>query len=249
MNIINVQVTVTFMTAITESDLITRQRHVLKLGGVLAFVGGLAYFMTLLVHGDLPDQTTEIALNHIARRPEWPTLKLTLIASIMMWVGAFIALASSLTRGASWLLSRMAAACLMIGAAVVVVEYSILGYEIKRLADAWQAATSAEREHLVLIAETQLAVTNGLFLSFIAWLLGLPYVLMGLAVALDGRYGSWLGWLAVAGGTGAFFTGVTRFLGMTIVPFPVLYGGFIIPLNLWLAGMGLAMWRQGGRRI
>jgi hypothetical protein len=45
-------------------------RQVLRLGGVLAVLGGLGYFMTLLFHGDLPDQTTEIALNHIAGRPE-----------------------------------------------------------------------------------------------------------------------------------------------------------------------------------
>lgn len=34
----------------------------LEVGGVLAVVGGLGYFITLLLHGDLPDQTTEIAL-------------------------------------------------------------------------------------------------------------------------------------------------------------------------------------------
>jgi hypothetical protein len=234
------------MTVMTQAAVVARQQ-VLKLGGVLAILGGFTYLVTLLVHGDLPDQTTEILLNHVAGRPEWPTLKLTLIISIMLWAGAFIALASSLSHGASWLLGQMAAACLLVGAAVVVVEYSILGHEIKQIANAWHAATGAERAHHLLIAEALIGVANGLFLSFIAWLLGLPYLLLGLAVALDGQYPRWLGWLAVVGGTGALLTGVTRFVGINLVPFPVLYGGFVIPLNIWLAGMGLAMWQQGRR--
>jgi hypothetical protein len=44
----------------------------LRTGGTLALVGGLGYFVALLFHGDLPDATTRIALEHIAGRPEWP---------------------------------------------------------------------------------------------------------------------------------------------------------------------------------
>jgi hypothetical protein len=51
-------------------------RQTLKFGGALAVIGGLGYFATLLLHGDLPDQTTAIALEHIAGRPEWRALKL-----------------------------------------------------------------------------------------------------------------------------------------------------------------------------
>lgn len=221
------------------------RRQVLRLGGVFAVLGGLGYFVTLLFHGDLPDQTTEIALSHIAGRPEWPVLKLALIVAIMCWVGAFVALASSLSRGASWLLSRMATACLLIGAAVVLVEYSILGHEVKKIADAWQGAAGTERAHYLVIGEALLGVTSGLFLSFIAWLLGLPYLLMGLAVACGRGYPRWLGWAAVLAGAGALVSGVARFLGSELVPFPVLYGGFVVPLNIWLAVMGVLMWRRG----
>lgn len=220
-------------------------RPALQLGGALAIAGGLGYFITLLLHGDLPDQTTEMALDHIASRPEWPLLKLALIASVMAWVGAFIAVAGSFARGASWLLARMALACLLIGAAVVLVEYSILGHEVKRVADAWQAASGAARDHELLMGEALLGVTSGLFLSFIAWLLGLPYLLMGLAIALGRGYPRWLGWIAVVAGAGALFAGTTRFLGFEVMPFPVLYGGFIMPLNLWLAGLGIVMWKRG----
>lgn len=132
---------------------VIREQQALKLGGVLAVVGGLGYFITLLLHGDLPDQTTEIALEHIAGRPEWRALKLALIVSVLLWVGAFVALASSLLHGVSWLLSRLAVACAMIGATLPIVEYSVIGYEIKNVADAWQAAVGSEKADKLLVAQ------------------------------------------------------------------------------------------------
>ncbi len=232
---------------VPEKEAAIHKRQVLKLGGVLAVLGGLGHFVTLLLHGNLPDQTTEIALEHIAGRAEWPALKLTLIVSVLLWVGAFVALASSLSHGLSWLLSRQAVAGVMIGATVLIVEYSVMGYAMNNVADAWQAATGPEQADIVLVAEALLGVTGGLFLSFIAWLYGLPYLLMGLAVALGRGYPRWLGWAAAAAGAGALLTGTTMFLGANFVPFPLLYGGFVIPLTIWLAVMGLLMWRRAAR--
>ncbi|MFW6079237.1 MAG: hypothetical protein ACODAE_06435, partial [Gemmatimonadota bacterium] len=190
--------------------------------------------------------TTATALEHIAGRPEWPLLKLSLIAFVLCWVGAFRLLADSLSGAASRVLGRLAATVVLLGAALVLVEYSILGHGVKDVADAWAAATGPERESLLLVGRALLGVTGGLFLNFIAWLVGLPYLLMGVAVARDDGYPAWLGWLAVAAGAGALFSGTTRFLGMEIVPFPVLYGAFVVPLTLWLAAVGVLMWRRAG---
>jgi hypothetical protein len=80
---------------------VTLDRQALKFGGVLAVMGGLGYFVTLLLHGDLPDQTVEITLDHIAGRPEWRVLKLALIVSVLCWIGALTALIQSLPQGLS----------------------------------------------------------------------------------------------------------------------------------------------------
>jgi hypothetical protein len=163
----------------------------------------------------------------------------------MLWVGAFTALSSWLSNSASGLLARTATAILLIGAAVVVVEYSILGYEVKRVADAWHTASGAERAHFELLAEVMFGISGGLFLSFIAWLLGLPYVLIGLAIVVGRTFPRWMGWLAVVGGSGALLGGTTRFLGLDLVPVQAVYGAFIVPLTLWLTGMGALMYRHG----
>jgi hypothetical protein len=92
------------------NEQVARERLVLRLGGVLAVLGGIGYLVSALWHGDLPDQTTQIALQHIADRPEWHLIHLIGIVSVLLWVGAFVALAYSLSRGPSWLLGRMALA-------------------------------------------------------------------------------------------------------------------------------------------
>lgn len=226
---------------------VLRERQALRVGGVLAVAGGIGYVVLLLLHGDLPDETVAVALEHIAGRPEWPALKLALIATVLLWVGAFVTLAFSLSRSPGWLPAWLAVPCIAIGATLVLVEYSVLGYEMKHVADSWQAASDAEKETRAVVAEAMFGVTAGLFLNFIAWLIGLPYVLMGLAVARGQAFPRWLGWIAVAAGSGALLAGTTRFLGWELIPFPVIYGGFVIPLSLWLAGMGVLMWRRASR--
>lgn len=53
-----------------------------------------------------------------------------------------------------------------------------------------------------------------------------------------------MGWIAVVAGSGPLLAGTTRFLGFGLVPYPLLYGGFVIPLSIWLAAMGIFMWRR-----
>jgi hypothetical protein len=219
-------------------------RQALKFGGVLAVVGGLGYFVTLLLHGDLPDQTVEITLEHIAGRPEWRVLKLALIVFVLCWIGALTALVQSLPPGLCRLLGRWAVSISIVGVAIVVVEYAIIGHALKDVADAWLAAPATDTEASLRIAEVMLAITGGLFHSFVAWMLGLPYLLLGAAIVLGGVYPRWLGWVAVLAGSGALLAGTTRFLGIGLVPYPLLYGGFVIPLSLWLAAVGVLMWRR-----
>jgi hypothetical protein len=215
-----------------------------KLGGALAVAGGLGYLATLLLHGDLPDETTATALDHIAGRPEWLVLKLAALASAMCWLGAFCAFGRSMTRGASGLIARWATTVATVGVAVVVVEYAIIGHALKQVADEWNVASGAEVEAKEAMAEVLLAISGGLFHSFVAWMIGLPYFLLGLAFALDKRHPRWFGVFAATAGSGAFIAGITRFAGVDLIPYPLLYGGFVLPLQLWLAAAGVLLWRR-----
>jgi hypothetical protein len=216
-----------------------------RLGGALALIGGLGYVGLLIVHGDLPDETAAVALAHIAGRGEWRLLKLGLVAALLCWVGALTALERSLGAGVGGLLARWSVGVAAVGASIVAVEYAIIGHALKDVAVAWQAAPTAERAGHVAAAEIMLAISGGLFHSFVAWMLGLPIMLAGAAVALSRRWPRWLGWPAVGTGSGALVAGLTRFLGVEWVPYPLLYGAFVIPSALWLAVVGVFLWREG----
>jgi len=206
-------------------------RRALKLGGVLAILGGAGYLTAILLHGDLPDATAEATLGHIAGRPEWRLLKLALIASVLCWVGAFAALLRSMDGGLSDLLGRWALASLTIGVAIVVVEYAIIGHALKGIADAWQSATRDDAADHVRMAEVLLSITGGLFHSFVAWLLGSAVR----ARRSRGRRRAGLPALAGrCGGSGRH--GVARgrhdaLRGVDLVPYPLLYGGFVGALD------------------
>lgn len=215
-----------------------------KTGCVLAIVGGLGYLVTLLIHGDLPDQTVEIALQHIVERSEWRILKLALIITLFCWIGSFEALSRSLKGRISSLMARYAVISGTIGVSIVIVEYAIIGHTLKDVANTWNFASGSYKETLMIMAEIMLAISRGLFHSFVAWMLGLPFILMGLAIAKSHEYPQWFGWIAVILGAGAFLAGVTRFVGIDLIPYPLLYGGFVIPLTIWLAVLGGFMWHQ-----
>lgn len=213
----------------------------MKVGGALAIVGGFGYFITLLLHGDLPDHTTEAALSHIAARPEWRALKLALIVSVTCWIGAFCDLARTLSDGLTGLLTRWALSLAVVGLSVVIVEYAIIGHALKEVADTWQENGSQEQ---IDVGAIMLSISAGLFHAFVGWMLGLPFVLIGIAVALSDSFPRWLGWPAVFAGSGAFIAGTTRFLGIELVPYPLLFGGFVLPLNLWMVALGVIMSRS-----
>lgn len=166
------------MVTIEEQQTQQRQRAIAATGGALAIVGGFGYFILLLLHGDLPDQSTAVALEHIAGRAEWSVLKWLLIASVLCWVGAFWMLAHSFRRSSSWVLGHLASAGVAVGATLVLVEYSIIGYGVKNVAEAWATSTGPEQEAALIVGRALLGVTGGLFLNFITWLIGLPFLLM-----------------------------------------------------------------------
>ncbi len=221
-------------------------RTLLRLGGVFAVLGTVANVVASAGHGDLPETGTRAALSFVAARDTWGLVHLTSIFAVLSWLVAFGALSGSMPRGAAWLLARFGFAGCLVGATVHVVFFSIDGYALKGAADAWAAAPGSKREGLLRAGDLVLLLQNSQFVSAIALVLGLPFVLFGLAVAFSRIYPAWLGWVATAAGTGAFFTGVTRFLRFELIPDPVLFGVFGLGVSLWMAAMGVLMWKRAG---
>ena len=223
------------------------ERALLRLGAVSAVLGTVANVVASAGHGDLPENGTHAALGFVAERDTWSLVHLTSIFAVLLWLVALVALSSSIPRGAAWLLARFGIVSILVGAAVLVVFFSIDGYALKGAADAWAAAPESERGSLLQAGELVLLLQNSQFVGAIALVLGLPFVLFGLSVAFSGTYPGSLGWVGAAAGGGAFFTGVTRFVQLELVPDPVLFGVFGLGVSLWMAAMGALMWKRAGK--
>ena len=219
----------------------------LRLGGVCAVLGTVANVVASAGHGDLPETGAKAALGFVAARDTWGLVHLTSIFAVLLWLVAFVALSGSMPRGAAWLLARFGTAGFLVGATVHVVFFSIDGYALKGTADAWAAAPGSQRESLLRAGELVLLLQSSQFVSAIALVLGLPFGLFGLAVVFSRAYPAWLGWVGTAAGAGAFFTGVTRFVRLELVPDPVLFGVFGLGVSLWMAVMGALMWKRAGK--
>ena len=230
-----------------NGDVAHDERTLLRLGAVSAVLGTVANVVASAGHGDLPETGTSAALGFVAARDTWSLVHLVSIFAVLLWLVAFMALSGTMPRGAAWLIARFGIASFVVGAAVHVVFFSIDGYALKGAADAWAAAPGSERESLLRAGDLVLLVQNSQFVSAITLVLGLPFVLFGLSVAFSRVYPGWFGWVGAAAGAGAFFTGVTRFVRLELVPDPVLFGVFGLGVSMWMAAMGALMWKRAGK--
>ena len=223
-------------------------RALLRIGAICAVTGTLANIAATVGHGDLPEAGTAAELAFVAGRSSWSYVHLLSIVGVLLWLAGFSAVAQSLRRTPAAALGRLALASAYVGASVHVVFFSIDGYALKRAADACAAATGAQQDDLLEAGQLVLLLQNSQFVSAIAFMLGLPFALFGLAVARSGSYPAWLGWGAVLAGVGSIITGTTRFVGLDqLIPDPVLFPAFALPASLWIAAVGVLMWRRAGR--
>jgi hypothetical protein len=223
----------------------TRERFALRIGAVCAIVGAVVSVAAGTGFGNRTvGADTETVLRYIAGRPDWywPVVHLLFIVGALLWVGAFIALAGSLTEGVSWALGRFSVASITIGAAIRIVDSSINGFGLAALARSWAAAPASERPSLLRAGDLLLQINGGIWASVITFFHGMPFILLGLAVVFSRRYRTWIGWIGVAGGTGSVVLGVAMFLGAT----PFIYVAFAIVVSLWMVAMGTLMWRRAG---
>jgi hypothetical protein len=224
----------------------TGERALLRIGGVCAIVGSVvsvaagAGFGNRTVGAD-----TESVLRFIAARPAWywPLVYLGFILGALLWVGAFIALASSLTQGIGWALGRLSVASIIIGATLHILDGSISGFGLAALAHAWATAPAPEQANLLRDGDLLLRILGGTWASVITFFHGVPFILLGLAVALDHRYPAWLGWIGVVGGLGSVVFGVVMFLGTP----GMVYVAFAIVVSIWMVIMGILMWQRASR--
>ena len=220
----------------------------LRAGALCALAGTAANLVATAGHGDLPEAGTAAELSFVAERAWWSHVHLLSILGVLLWLAGLVALARSLRGTPAVGLGHIALSSALVGTGVHVVFFSIDGYALKRTADAWAAASGPAQADLLQAGHLVLLLQNSQFVSAIAFMLGLPFALFGLAVTRSRIYPTWLGGIAVLAGLGSLATGMTRFVGLDqLIPDPVLFPALALPASLWIAALGVLMWRRASQ--
>ncbi len=218
------------------------EQFLLQVGAVGAVIGTILQVVAGTSQSTLLGVTTDVALATLAEQPgwAWPVIYLGFIFGALLWVGALVALASTVTEGVAWALGRLAVVAGIVGATLHAVDGALNAVGLAGLARAWAGASEAERAALTQNADLLLRLLDGTWAGVITLYHGLPFILAGLAVAVSRRYPAWLGWIGVIGGGGSLVIGVAMLLGVQTglaVPFAVVLSFFMVVLG-WL------MWSQ-----
>jgi hypothetical protein len=158
-------------------------------------------------------------------------------------------LPSVLERPAASALAQLAVVGAVVGAAVFVIQFAIDGFGHHALAEQWTNAPTDEQASLARLVERLEVLLQGPAFAWTALLWGVPLVLFGLALVLDQRSGSWLGWGGLLLGIVFFTAGAARFLQFSVAPDGLVFAASTLGAALWGFALGIAMWRTPGRRV
>jgi hypothetical protein len=220
----------------------------LTIGGICLIVGAVAFASWRLLHGDTPAADPEAALTFVRTRPSYPAVHIFAVLAALTSLFGLLALTRSLSRPASTLLGQAAVLSGTVGLAIFAVESTSEGLALPELATAAAHVDPSQQAEYVRAARAVGAVTHGPSFVAMALLIGLPLLLLGIAMVLD-RYPSWLGWAGLLLGGITALAAIGLFLAPSLFPGFLLYGllGSILA-QLWLLGTGIVMLRRARMR-
>jgi hypothetical protein len=224
----------------------TAHRAALGPAGACTIIGSLTVFGFRLAHGDAPAADPEAQLRFITDHPAYAGVHLGTILGVLLWTAGLVLLAGTLTHPFARLLGRLGTACVLVGAAIFITDFTIDGVAGQDLARAWSAAAPGDKADMVLAARTASAMLRGTSLISILVLWGVPLLLFGRAVSLEG-YPAWLGWTGLASGAATVLGATALLLRPDLFPGVLVYGLLAsVVVQLWSLVLGVVMWRRAG---
>jgi hypothetical protein len=219
------------------------ERLLLQIGAVAAIFGTIFQVAAGTSQSAQLGAGADAALASLAELADWvwPVTYFGFIFGALLWVGALVALASTLTTGVAWALGRLAVAAAVVGASLHTVDGSLNAGALAGLARAWEAAPQGERAVLVQNGDLLLRILDSTWAGVIILFHGVPFVLVGLAVVESRLYPAWLGWIGFIGGAGSLVVGIEMFLGSAPAGLAV---PFAVVLSLFMIVLGWLMWNQ-----
>jgi hypothetical protein len=124
------------------------------------------------------------------------------------------------------------------------------GVAAKTLADQWAMASESEKTIALNLVSTNETIDFALAGLFNMSFAGLPFILLGLAIALTGVFPRWLGWTAATAGVGSIGAGLVQaFTGEPTIASLILTIIGPTVISLWLLVMGILLLKDTVKRV
>ena len=223
---------------------------IFKIGGAAAILGSLFAGVGNLLHPVTPRDDPEGVAQVIAQSGQWTLIHLIIVLGTILMLAGLVAIRQKIEGGLPEALARLGVYAGTIGVTVGIITVILDGVAAKTLADQWAIASETEKTialHLVSTNETIDFALAGLFNMSFA---GVPFILLGLAVALSRAFPRWLGWTAAAAGVGSIGAGLVQaFTGEPTMASLILTIIGPTVISLWLLVMGILLLQYSSSRL
>ena len=228
-----------------------RDGTMLRIGAVSAFLGAVLGVASLILHPRVGELNygkfgyEEEFLQNIADHQEWVTVHLAVLLAALLFMAALVALQRSITiePAASW--AELGFLSGLLGTGIIVANIALDGLALKVVADAWADSPPDEKLTFFRIGNSMVEIALALFSIWVIVFWGITFMLYGLAVSFSRVYPKWLGWIALAAGSGGLVIGLFHaFDGPSVLVSNVLFSIVAVVLILWMLAMGGLMWKS-----
>ena len=217
---------------------------IVRLGAWGGVVGSLLAMVGNLLHPATPTGDPEGVARTIADSGSWVPVHLVIVVGLILMLGGLVAIARSIQQGAAEALARLGLVAAVAGVAVGVILVIVDGVAAKHLAKAWAQAPPEEAAAALRVVVGEETINFALAALFNILFAGVTFVLLGLAVAMDGRHPRGPAWAVVVAGLGSIPVGLVQayqgesvaFTRVATIIFPTI-------ILLWVAWMSLRMLR------
>jgi hypothetical protein len=146
----------------------------------------------------------------IADSGSWLPVHLMIVVGLILMLGGLVAISRSIQQGAAEALARLGLVAAVAGAAVGVILVIVDGVAAKHLAEAWAQAPPQEAAAALRVVVGEETINFALAALFNILFAGVTFILLGLAVAMDGQHPRGAAWTVVVAGLGSVPVGLVQ---------------------------------------
>jgi hypothetical protein len=223
---------------------------IFKLGGGTAILGSLFAGVGNLLHPITPRDDPEGVAQVIARSEHWTVIHLIIIFGVIFMLAGLIAIRQMIEDGLPEVLARLGVYVGTIGTTVGLITVILDGVAAKTLADQWALGPESDKQIALAVVSANETINFALAGLFNMSFAGIPFLLLGIAVALSSAFPRWLGWTAAAAGSGSIAAGLVQAITgePTITSLILTIIGPTV-ICLWLLVIGILLLRATDERM